>query len=62
MRPGITLHGFRSAFATWAQDETEFPSETVMPDDPNDDSSLWSAWALVALIIALVAVVLANLP
>jgi integrase len=27
MRPGLTLHGFRSAFRDWAAEQTAFPHE-----------------------------------
>ena len=29
MRPGLTVHGFRSAFRDWAAESTAFPSEVV---------------------------------
>ena len=29
LRPGLTVHGFRSTFRDWAAEETEFPSEVV---------------------------------
>jgi integrase len=29
LRPEITVHGFRATFRTWAQETTDFPSETV---------------------------------
>jgi integrase len=29
MRPGLTVHGFRSAFRDWAAEATSFPSEVV---------------------------------
>ena len=29
MRPGLTVHGFRSTFRDWAAEETNFPSEVV---------------------------------
>ena len=29
IRPGLTVHGFRSAFRDWAAEETDFPSEVV---------------------------------
>ncbi|MGE0106499.1 MAG: tyrosine-type recombinase/integrase [Thiomonas sp.] len=29
MRPGLTVHGFRSAFRDWAAESTSFPSEVV---------------------------------
>ena len=29
MRPGLTVHGFRSSFSDWAAESTHFPSQTV---------------------------------
>ena len=29
LRPGLTVHGFRSTFRDWAAEETDFPSEVV---------------------------------
>ena len=29
LRPGLTVHGFRSTFRDWAAEETNFPSEVV---------------------------------
>jgi integrase len=29
MQPGLTVHGFRSAFRDWAAEETDFPSDVV---------------------------------
>jgi integrase len=29
MRPGLTVHGFRSAFRDWAAESTSFPSEVI---------------------------------
>jgi integrase len=29
MRPGLTVHGFRSAFRDWAAENTTFPAEVV---------------------------------
>jgi integrase len=29
MRPGLTVHGFRSSFRDWAADNTSFPREIV---------------------------------
>jgi integrase len=29
MRPGLTVHGFRSAFRDWAAENTSFPAEVV---------------------------------
>ncbi len=29
LRPGLTVHGFRSTFRDWAAEQTDFPSEVV---------------------------------
>lgn len=29
MRPGLTVHGFRSAFRDWAAERTSYPAEVV---------------------------------
>src|SRR5262249_55235829 len=29
MRPGATVHGFRSAFRDWAAEQTNFPNEVI---------------------------------
>jgi integrase len=29
LRPGVTVHGFRSTFSTWAQEQTDFASDIV---------------------------------
>ena len=29
MRPGITVHGFRSSFSDWANERTDFPTLAV---------------------------------